>query len=457
MMRRPLAVGVLALALSGCATAPPPRTDALAATPPQWRAQLPAAASIVEAGWWRAFGDPRLTTAIERALAGNTDLAVAQARVREAEALAVQARSALLPTLTGSVAAQEARSLNAASGQPATVTTVQPQLQVAYEVDLWGRVRAANNAARAALQASRYGSDAAALSVAAATARAYVQLLSLDAQFEIARGTLVSRNESLRVAARRAETGYTSQLELAQAQAEQRAAAQRVPALELAVRQQENALRLLTGELPGPVARGRFDALAIPAPTPGLPSSLLARRPDIAQSEAELASADANFASERAALLPQVDLTASIGRLFVQQIDPVSVWSLGGSLLAPLFNGGRLAAQADAAEAQRDQAAQAYRAVVLNAFSETENALEGVVRLQRQSDEASAQRAAVAEALKHARNRYRAGYASYLEELDAQRGLYNAEVELIQLRQSRLLNTVALYQALGGGWNVPAQ
>ncbi|MCL2894750.1 efflux transporter outer membrane subunit [Brenneria tiliae] len=455
MMRRPLSIGALALLLSACATSPSPQKDALSAAPAAWRADAPPG-DVVQAGWWRAFGDPRLTAAVERALAGNTDLAVAEARIREAEALAVQARSALLPSLNGSISAQDARSLSAATGRASTSTTVQPQLQAAYEVDLWGRVRASDNAARAALQASRYARDAAALSVAAATARAYVQLASLDAQSAVARDTLASRNESLRVATQRAQAGYTSRLELAQAEVEQRAAARRIPELELAVRQQENALRLLTGETPGAVERSRFATLAVPTPAPGLPSALLARRPDIAQSEAELLSADATFASERAALLPQVSLTASIGRLFVEHIDPVTVWNLGGSLLAPLFDGGRLAAQADAAEARRDQAAWAYRAVVLNAFAETENALEGVVRLQSQSTEAAAQRAAVAEALKHARNRYRAGYASYLEELDAQRGLFNSEVELIQLRQSRLLNAVTLYQALGGGWSAPA-
>ncbi|MEG5665793.1 MULTISPECIES: efflux transporter outer membrane subunit [Enterobacteriaceae] len=449
---RPLSIGIIALALTACATSSPPSPNDLPPAPPtHWRADT-AGTSSVQTGWWRAFGDPHLESAIERALASNTDLAAAEARLREAEALATQARSALFPSLTAAVAAQNARALNA-SGQASRSANVQPQLQAAYEVDLWGRLRAANDAARASLQASRYARDAAALSVAAATARAYVQLMSLDAQLAIARDTLISRDQALRVATRRTQAGHTSRLEQAQAEVEQRTAARRVPALELAVRQQENALRLLTGDLPGPVKRGRFDAATIPEPVPGLPSSLLARRPDIAQAEAELASADATFASNRAALLPQVSLTASVGRLFVERIDPVNVWSLGGSLLAPLFDGGLRAAQADAAQARRDQAALAYRAVVLNAFLETENALEGVVRLERQAIEASAQRTAVTEALKYARNRYRAGYASYLEELDAQRGLLNAEVELVQLRESRLLNAIALYQALGGGWS----
>lgn len=458
-MRRSLLRGAATLALSGllsacAATAPgaPPAGAAIGA-PEAWRADA-AGQGVVEPGWWRALGDPRLAAHVERALERNADLGAAEARVREAEALAVQARSALWPSLNLSVAGQDARSLNA-FGQPSESASVQPQLQAAYEADLWGRVRASDAAARASLQASRFGRDAAALSVAAATARAYVTLLSLDAQLAVARATLTSREEALRIATRRADSGHTSQLERSQAESERRAAAQRVPALELAVRRQENALRVLTGDAPGPVDRGRLADLSLPLPGPGLPSSLLTRRPDIAQAEAQLISADASYASARAALLPQVRLTGSLGELFAEGLDPVTVWSVGGSVLAPLFDAGRLGSQADAAEARRDQAAFAYRGVALNAFSEVEAALEGVSRLARQADEASAQQAALQEALTHARNRYRAGYASYLEELDAQRGLLSVELALVQLAESRLLNAIALYQALGGGWSTP--
>lgn len=441
--------------LPACAVSPSRSPAAGIDAPRAWRADAPAGA-VVQPQWWQAFGDQLLVAAIERALAGNVDLAVAEARVREAEALAMQARSGLWPALDASATAQKARTLGA-TGQASTGATQQVQVQVSYELDLWGRVRAASAAARASLQASRYGRDAAALAVAAATARAYVQLASLDAQSDIARATLKARDEALRAARRRAESGYTSRLELAQAEAEQRAAAQAVPALELAIRQQENALQLLTGALPGAVERSRFAALRLAEPGAGLPSGLLARRPDIAEAEAGLAAADATLASERAALLPQVTLTGAAGRLFVTQVDPVNVWSIGGSLLAPLFDGGRRVAQMDMAEARRDQLAWSYRGVVLNAFAETEDALEGIVRLQAQVDQLEARHAALAEALKHARHRYRAGYASYLEELDAQRGLYGAELERVQLHERRLLNAVALYQALGGGWAAHAE
>ncbi|MFT4192232.1 MAG: TolC family protein, partial [Comamonas sp.] len=244
--RAAAALGVAAL-LSACAgSAPQAPAGARAEAPAAWRAAVvPGSAAPAEdriqADWWNAFGDPLLTAAVERALAGSIDLASAEARVREAEALAAQARAGLWPALDGSLAVQRAQSRSSTTGAATRSTSGQGLLQASYELDLWGRVRNANAAARASLQASRHARDAAALSVAAATARAYVQLLSLDAQLAIARDTLAARDAALRAASGRAEAGYTSRLELAQAQAEQRSAAQQVPALELAVRQQENA------------------------------------------------------------------------------------------------------------------------------------------------------------------------------------------------------------------------
>lgn len=450
-MRPLLLAGVASALLSACAVAPSALPDS--ASPPvpsHWREAALGEAPI-NSDWWEAYGDPRLAEAVEAALAGNADIAVAEARIREAEALAVQARSALLPSLDLAVGGQQARSLSA-FGTPSEAGSGSAQLQAAYEVDLWGRVRNGDEAARASLQASRYGRDAVTLSIAAATARAYITLLSLDAQLLVARDTLASRDDALRLATRRADAGVTSRLELTQATVEQRAAARQVPALELAVTRQENALRLLTGAPPGPVERGRFEALALVEPQADMPSSLLRRRPDIAQAEAQLIAADASLASAKALLLPQVRLTASLGELAAEGIDPLTIWSAGGSVLAPLFNHGRLAAGVDASEARRDQAAFAYRKVVLTALGEVENALAGIDRLQRQATEAEAQQQALSEGLRHARNRYRAGYASYLEELDAQRGLFNVELGLIQLQETRLLNSVVLFQALGGGW-----
>lgn len=453
-MRRAL-IGLVGLsALAACAT-PGPRTappSAAAVAPPAgWRAPAALSQDAAAADWWKAFGDPRLSDLVAAALAYNADLGAAEARVREAEAQSRLAGAALLPSVNASAGVQKARDLNA-FGQPSVTLAAQPQVQVAYEVDLWGRLRAADAAGRASLQASRDARDAARLSVSAAVARSYVALLSLDAQLATARATLTSRQEAAARARRRAREGVTSDLELRQAEGELEAAAQRVPALELAIRRQESAVALLAGQTSQPVARGTLSALVIPQPSAPLPSSLLARRPDIAQAEATLVATDASLAAARAAFLPQVRLSAAGGGLFVEHLDPLTVWSLGASALAPIFDGGRLRAQSDAAAARRDQAAFAYRKAALTAFSEVESALEGTGRLAEQEDAAVRQRAAAASALDHARKRYQAGYVAYLEELDAQRGLLATQLTLSQIREARLQNAVTLYQALGGGW-----
>lgn len=453
-MRRALICLASLSALSACAT-PGPRTtppsEAIVAPPADWRAEATVANDAVETDWWKAFGDPRLSELVAAALAYNADLGAAEARVREAEAQSRLAGAALLPSVSLTGGVQKARDLDA-FGQPSVTLAAQPQLQIAYEVDLWGRLRAADAAGRTSLQASRYARDAARLAVSAAVARSYVALLSLDAQLATARATLTSRQEAAARALRRAREGVTSDLELRQAEGDLEASAQRIPALELAIRRQETALTLLVGDTSRSVARGSLSDLVIPQPTAPLPSALLARRPDIGQAEATLAAADASLASTRAAFLPQVRLSAAGGGLFVEHLDPLTVWSLGASALAPIFDGGRLRAQSDSATARRDQAAFAYRKAAITAFGEVESALEGTGRLTEQEEAVIRQRAAAVSALNHARKRYQAGYVAYLEELDAQRGLLATELALSQVREARLQNAVALYQALGGGW-----
>jgi NodT family efflux transporter outer membrane factor (OMF) lipoprotein len=332
-------------------------------------------------------------------------------------------------------------------------------LQANWEADLFGRIRTQVRAATLAYRASAAERDAALLAVAAATAQNYIALLALDAQLFITRETVASRAEALRLASDQARVGYISQLQLTQAQSEYQSVLQAVPELELAVRRQENAVRLLAGELPGPVARSQgFARLQLPPVPDALPSSLLARRPDIAQRELLLAASDTALALRRQAFLPQVTLTAQLGSLFVNALDydPVAVWSIGGSVLAPLFSGGRLTAQYEATAAQRDQAAFAYGRTVLTALSEVENALAGVPRLREQVEHAGQRRAILARSLGYARDRYQAGYASYLEELDAQRNLYRVELDLLTLQRTQMENLIALYRALGGGWSARA-
>ena len=443
----------VAVCLTGCAGPRPVVPAAAAVTAPAgWRTAF-ATSTPVTAGWWRGFGDPVLTGLVERALAGNIDLNVAVTRIAEARANERLARAALLPTLTLSGSIAEQRTVNSI-GVGATGLAGQPGVQAAYEVDLFGRLGTLTRAARADLLASQAARDTTALAVAATTASGYITLRALDARLQTTRDTLAARDEALRLAQRRALTGYTSMLELRQAEAEYQAAAQLVPQVELAISRQENALSVLTGGVPGPIARGRTLAqLTLPTIPSELPSALLRRRPDIAAAEYRLASADLTLSAARALFLPRLNLAGTAGLALSSLLpEPVTLFSLGGSVLAPIFDGGRIRAGADAAAARRDAAAFAYRGAALTAFREVDDSLAGVRRSGEQAADVVLQRAAVAEALRLAENRYRAGYASYIEQLDAQRGLLTADLTLIQSRTDQLTALVTLYQALGGGW-----
>ncbi|WP_217808662.1 efflux transporter outer membrane subunit [Derxia lacustris] len=449
---------VMVAALAACTT-PPAAAPLPPAVPARWLGSDGTAS--VDARWWENFGDPVLGALVDEALARNLDLRQAAARLDEAAALAAAQHGAALPQLDGGAGVERLRDIGAATGQPYYATNHAAQFQAAWELDLRGRIDALERAAdadRAALAAAR---DAVALSVAATVASGYFRLRALDAQLDLARRTLASRERSLALTVARERNGYGSTLESAQARAELRATAQTLPELEQAIDAQQRALDLLLARAPGPIERGRaIDALRPPAlPGAGLPSQLLRRRPDLASAEWQLTAADARFAAARAQLLPALRLTASFGSVgsSVLRGDPFGVWSIGGSVLAPLFNGGQLRALASASGSRRDQALIGYERAVLTAFAEVELQLGARARLDAQLAEVEARRAATADALRIATRRHAEGYASYLDELLAQRSLFAVEQQWLQLRADRLATDVALYRALGGGWGDAAR
>ncbi|CAH0496050.1 efflux transporter outer membrane subunit [Novosphingobium sp. CECT 9465] len=454
MKRAPQSAAALVVfALAGCMPAhvPPPASAAIP-EPAAWRDGATGSAAV-DPRWWEAFNDPKLTALIERALARNTDVLLAAARVQEAQATIRLARSAALPTLDAVGGGQYARSIGAAG--VITSTALQPEIQLNWQVDLFGRLSRLTDAARLRYVASQADRDAVALAVSAEVAQAYIGLLALDAQLLVSQQTVTSRAEALRLAADQARVGYTSQFELTQAESEYEAVQQGIPQIQFAIQAQENALSRLTGDLPGAIVRGRnLRDFPLPVAPVTLPSDLLRRRPDIASAEFAVAASDATLASDRAAFLPQVAISAALGQLLVNSLDydPVTVWSLGGSVLAPIFAGGRLTAQVDATAAQRDQAAFAYRGTVLTAFAEVETAMNGITRYAEQIERLHNRLIILQRSVALATDRYQGGYASYLEQLDAQRNLYATELDAISVRQSQLENIVTLYRALGGGW-----
>lgn len=456
-----VSAAVAALALAGCAAtvAPPPASTL--ETPAAWRTAVDSAGGPVAQQWWQAFGDPVLSQLVTRALEHNGDLRVARARVAQYRALVGVTAAGQQPVLAADTSATRVRQLSGA-GAPYLTNSYQAEVQASYEVDLWGRLAAATDAATATFQSEQANADAVALSIAATVATGYLNLRGLDAQLALTEATLTLREQSRDLAKRQFDVGYSSRLEWLQAQAEYQTTAETVPQLKRQIFEQENALSILTGGNPGPVTRGvELTALQAPPVPEGLPSELLRRRPDIARAEYNLVAVNANLRATRDQLLPSFKLTAVGGIQSLKMHDflnaPTRLWHLTGALAAPLFDGGRVQGQTDSVAAQRDQLIVAYESAVRSALAETDNGLGAIARLQEQAVQNDARRATAAETLRIAHNRYRNGYASYLEELDAQRTLYSADVGSLQLRTRRLTASVDLYRAMGGGWDAGGQ
>lgn len=449
-----LLAALLTAMLAGCATEVD-KAPASLPIPQQWRNQV-GPTSPVEANWWRAFGDTELNRLVEQALQNNLDILTARSRVDQYRAELRGAQGDNFPTLDAGVAASHARALSSVTGQPYEYAVFQGLLQANYEVDLWGARSSSIDAAKATLAAQQAAASAAELTVASSVASGYMTLVSLDEQLQVTQATLASREDSSKLAQRQYETGYTSKLEWVQAESELQTAKAQIPVLQHQIAQQENALSILVGMNPRAIARQGHHVAPQKLPSV-LPSELLQRRPDIVQAERLLLAADSSLESSRAKLLPSLNLTATgtMQSSVLHQLidDPFRLWSIGGSVLAPLLNREALTAQVDVSMASRNQALYSYEKVVRNAFSEVNNDLDAIARYKQQLSELEQQEQVVSEALRISRNRYQNGYASYLDELDAQRTLFTTQLNVVQVKNNLLLAQIDLYRALGGGWN----
>ncbi|MCT8179010.1 efflux transporter outer membrane subunit [Variovorax sp. CY25R-8] len=453
----PLALG--ALLLAGCAT-PPADADRAVVLPAAWRSAAPAAAQAgaADAQWWRGFGSAELDELIERAQAGNHDLEISAARVQAARAQARIAGAALLPTLAGTVDASRDARLGGRGGQGGDSNFL--GFAARYELDLWGRLEASRREALQGLRASEFDRDAARLGLNAQVASAWLQRAALRERETIARDNLDNARRVLRLVASRHAAGAATPLELAQQRGLVAARQRELLALGQQAADAQTALALLFG-LPSsaqggvPAGDARLEALRVPAIDAGLPSELLARRPDIAFAEARLAAADANVQAARAALLPSVSLSATLGwRGGSGAGNPFDnpAYGLVAGLAAPVFDGGRLRGEQALAEARREELLQAYRRSIAAAFADTETALNGLAGLDAQAEIQAEELLQARRAAELSESRYRAGAETLLALLDAQRTLYGARDQQVQLLQSRLQARVALYRALGGGW-----
>ncbi len=403
--------------------------------------------------WWTLYGDATLDELVRTGLERNADVRQASARVEEAESAFREARATLyFPLVTGNAGASRGRTI-----QLGTQNTFTLGAATSFEIDLWGRLRRAEYSVRDQLLASRYGRDTVALTLAATIARTYFAARSLDSQYIASEEILRAANESLALARRRAEGGVATGLDVYQAGAQQAAAA--AQAKEIA-RQRAAIVHLLgtlTGRLDLTLPPTNLDSLPVPPlPPAGLPSQLLERRPDVRQAEAALSAATQLIGVAKAAQFPALSLTGSLG-VQSSELDSLftpgaKVWSLGLGLLGPIIDSGRYAARTEQAQARARQAEAGYQRAVETAFREVADALSNV-RLAADSEGDLRVRVEQARgALRLAQRRYESGYSAYLEVLDAQRTLNDAQLAFIRNRQAYLSFSVDLMNALGGGW-----
>ena len=451
--KRVLLAGVCALALAACATTSPVPQLSSSDVPAAFEQPVTANAPIwPKPDWWRGFGSQELDGLIASAQSGNLDVAAAETRILQADARVREVGSALLPTV--SIGGDS--NLRSAGGTPTGVS-----LGASYEFDFWGRNRSLLTAAQASNRATRADRETVALTAVSATATTYFQLLSLRERLEIARLNLENAQAVLAVTEARVRNGIASPLELAQQRQTIAGQQAQIPQLEQQELETRAALALLLGRPPEGFDVNARDLSSIEAPSvaPGLPSALLVRRPDVVTAEANLEGANANLAAARAALLPSISLTASggisTGTLTGLVTNPIYSAGIGLSLAQTIFDAGRREAVTDEARAREQELLLAYRSTVITAFSEVGTTLGSIANLDEQVMFQAEQVAQSELAFNIAQARYREGVDNFLVVLDAQRSLYGTRDQLQQARLQQLLQLVALYKALGGGWEDP--
>ena len=445
-MRMRALLGAAAL-LAGCAAVGPDYERPTIDLPQAYSAEAEAApAGAIDTAWWKLYGDPALDRLVAGTLERNADIRLAVARVEEADANLREAGATFLPQIDlGSTGARSRVSNTTATPLPSTVSPVRNNVRFAlstsFELHFWGRLRRALEAARAQALGTRYARDVVTLSLAGLASQAYFSLRSLDTQIALASETLAVREEFLEMVRRRAAGGIASDLDVNQAVVARVDAATQIKDLQRQRMLVEHQLGTLAGKLDFALSSSAtLLALPVPpVPPPGLPSTLLERRPDIRQAEQQLVSANAQIGVARAAMLPAISLTGSYGResrALSTLLDGGSrIWSLGFGLALPIFDWGRLAARADAAEARARQSLAGYQKSIETAFREVADGLTNLEQTTATEADLQARATAARNVLRLARARYEAGYSAYIEVLDAQRTANDAELAVV--RRSR--------------------
>lgn len=446
--------------LAGCTVGPNYKRPPVAA-PEMFRGAEPAsaataAASIADERWVEVFQDDSLRALIKTAVIENYDVRIAAARILQAEAQYGITRANQFPEVDGQAQAQSQHGTVIAGRTLPTVGTGAIDASLSWELDFWGKYRRATESARAVILASEWGHRAVLTSLVSQVASGYFTLRALDLQLDIANRTLSSRQESLELTQVRERGGVTALVDVREAEQLVYSANAQIVDLQRQIEQQENFISVLLGRNPGAIARGRAvtDQPHAPDLPAGMPSALLTRRPDVQQAEQVIVAANAQIGVARAAYFPQIALTASggVASAALATLFTNGTWAVAGSVLQPLFTGGRTKSQVALAKAQTEEAALIYQQTIQQAFREVSDALIGYRRSRELRETQESLVRSAQDALRLADLRYRGGASSYLEVLDSDTRLFSAELGLVQAQLGELAAFVEIYRALGGGW-----
>jgi multidrug efflux system outer membrane protein len=462
--RQTLLLCALGLMAAGCTVGPDYKRPEVP-TPLVYRgadAAPPAAgaASFGDLAWTGVFPDPDLQALIRTALAQNYDVRVAAARILQAQSQLTVSQSFSAPVVDGVFSAPYGAT--SGSDRPATLPdySFEPRLGLGFgwELDFWGRYRRGAEAAQAELLASEEARYAVIATLVAQVGSAYLALRAQDLTLEISRRTVTSRVQSLDLVQARLDGGVAGVLDVRQAETLLYTATKTIPEVQRQIEETENFINVLLGQNPGPIKRGRPLEQQITAPTlpSGLPSDLLTRRPDIRQAEQQLVAANAQIGVSKALLYPQITLSGFAGGGSVTvdgtSFGPYGVFNVLGDIVLPIFNAGRLRANVEFNEARAQEAALLYEQTLRQAFRDVSDALVGIRRRQEFRQQQELLVNALVDASQVAKLRYEGGVSSYLEVLDTERQLFDAELQLVQAKRDESLSVVQLYRALGGGW-----
>jgi len=420
------------------------------------------AMSTIDTQWWKQFNDPVLTQSVENALASNYDLQASQASVEAILGKFDQAKSYLYPQINANGSLDRKSVDNASSGgyqlrEGVTSTYAASLSLVSYEIDLFGKVRRANEAARATLLSTEYASQTLKISIASNVAASYIKLSSIQGQIDLARENLTVTQEIANLNEFKYKHGVIAESVLLQSLSEVESAKATLSQLEATKISEESNFNLLLGRNPSRVTVSDINTILLPDVPASLPSDILNKRPDIASAEQNLVAANAQIGVARAAYFPSIKLTGMLG---VQSMElsnfvsnPAKIWELTPSISIPIFSAGLISGQIKTAEADRNQTLAVYKKTIVSAFNDTDNAIGQTAKAKEQITYQTARTAAIQKALMQSKLRYKVGTIAYSDMLLVQQQWLQASQQLLIAKQNALISTVSLYKALGGGWN----